>query len=87
MGLSATLSTIDTQHTSIEYRHAECNHAVMQSVAFFTCYAECCNAQCRYAECLGAGERDICNRRWYVSSQTDRKRDRERKMTGGRAIF
>ncbi len=85
MGLFATLSINNTQHK----RHSAYQYWV-PSCSVSSCWMSSCwvyHLKRYYAECFGASERDICNRRWYISSQTDRKRDRGRKMTGGRAIF
>ncbi len=46
MGLFATLSINDTQHTSIECNYAECRYAESRD---FNCYAECRHAECHSA--------------------------------------
>jgi hypothetical protein len=46
-GLFVTLSMKDTQRK----RHLDNNNAIVLSVAFIYCYAECRYAECHHAKC------------------------------------
>ncbi len=51
MSLFVTLGTNDTELKWQSAKHYWVPNAVILSVAFFYCYAECHYAKCRYAEC------------------------------------